>query len=137
MSVEGARPREDMDADRGASTSASAEPEVVVPVGRDGADGISDLTYQILTPVLSHPTLRRGLKIVLIVLAGVCVLAALVRLSPLPLIALPVPAVGAYAWRRMRAVRDNDRLLLIWSCVAAGAVLFTLWLFSAIPRWMR
>ncbi|NKQ58920.1 hypothetical protein HFP15_39360 [Amycolatopsis sp. K13G38] len=109
--------------------------EKVVPEGRD-VRGISDLTYRIITPYLSNPLLHRGLQVVLIVLGAVCLVATGVRLSPLPLLPLPLFAVAYYALRRARAAGHNDRALLVWFALLLSATLLGFWLLSVVSHWL-
>ncbi|HKS47709.1 MAG TPA: hypothetical protein VJT49_21875 [Amycolatopsis sp.] len=129
MSTEGAGPRQDAEA------GSPAGSDNVVPASNGDVHGISDLIYRIITPFLRHATLHRVGFIVLVALAGVCVLATGVRLSALPLVPIPLFAVAGYALRRVRSA-GGDRSLLVWSslCFAAAAIGF--WLMSVMGRWV-
>lgn len=129
MSVEGAGPGE------GAET-ATAAADTVVPEGRGDVRGISDLTYRIITPYLSHALLHRCLRIVLIVLTVVCLAGTGVRLSPLPLLPIPLFAFAYYALRRVRSAGDNDRSLLIWSSLLLAGLLVGFWTLSVVANWV-
>jgi hypothetical protein len=135
MSVEGASPQSGAETGRPAPVPAGSE-DKVIPEGRGDVRGISDLTYRIITPYLSHPVLHRCVKVVVIGLAVVCLLATAVRLSPLPLIPVPLFGFAYYALRRVRAAGDNDRALLIWSSVLLAVALLGFWLMSVAARWV-
>jgi hypothetical protein len=131
MSVEGAGPRQDAESGRPVAGS-----DKVVPEGRGDVRGISDLTFRIITPYLSNSTLHRYAKIVLIVLAAVCLIATAVRFSALPLLPLPLLGGAYYALRRMRAAGEDDEPLLIWSSTFLAATLLGFWLMSVVARWV-
>jgi hypothetical protein len=130
MSVEGAG------TGQGAETATAGNADTVVPEGRGDVRGISDLTYRIITPYLSHPLLHRCVRVVLIVLAAVCLLATGVRLSPLPLLPVPLFGFAYYALRRTRSAGDNDRSLLIWSSLLLAAILVGFWTLSVVANWV-
>lgn len=130
MSVEGAGPGE------GAETATAGSADAVVPEGRGDVRGISDLTYRIITPYLSHSLLHRCLRIVLIVLTVVCLAGTGVRLSPLPLLPIPLFAFAYYALRRVRSAGDNDRSLLIWSSLLLAGLLVGFWTLSVVANWV-
>ena len=134
MSVEGAGPRQGADEGTAAPERPGNEDEVI-PERRD-VRGISDLTYRIITPYLSNPLLHRALWAVLLVLALVCLVATGVRLSPLPLVPIPLFAVAYYALRRVRAAGDNDRALLIWFLTLLGAGVVGFWALSVVGGWV-
>lgn len=106
----------------------------VVPERRD-VRGISDLTYRILTPYLGNPLLHRALWIVLLVLTVVCLVATGVRLSPLPLLPIPLFAAAYYALRRVRTAAD-DRSLLMWFLTLLASGLIGFYLLSLASRWL-
>jgi len=134
MSVEGAGPRQG--ADEGTDSPRPAgDVEHVVPERRD-VRGISDLTFRIITPYLSNPVLHRCLRVVLLVLGVVCLVATGVRLSPLPLLPLPLFAVAYYALRRARAAGNNDRALLVWFATLFAAFVLGFWVLSLAGRWV-
>lgn len=130
MSVEGAGTGE------GAETATAGSADAVVPEGRGDVRGISDLTYRIITPYLSHPLLHRCLRVVLIVLTVVCLVGIGVRLSPLPLLPIPLFAFAYYALRRVRSAGDNDRSLLIWSSLLLAGLLVGFWTLSVVANWV-
>ncbi|MTD56907.1 hypothetical protein [Amycolatopsis pithecellobii] len=123
MSVEGT------DSGQGAETAAAVASDTVVPEGRD-VRGISDLTYRILTPYLSRPLLHRVVRIVLLVLTVVCLVATGVRLSPFPLLPIPLFAFAYFSLRRARAAGDDDRPLLVWSSLWLTGLLVGFWALS-------
>ncbi|HVW41230.1 MAG TPA: hypothetical protein VHC18_07765 [Amycolatopsis sp.] len=134
MSVEGAGPRQGAETGTDSPEPSGNEDEVV-PERRD-VRGISDLTYRILTPYLGNPLLHRALWIVLLVLTVVCLVATGVRLSPLPLLPIPLFAVAYYALRRVRAAGDNDRGLLVWFLTLLVSGLVGFYLLSLASRWV-
>jgi hypothetical protein len=114
---------------------------ISTPSGSQGGpgevEGISDLAQRIVTATyLGHPRLHRGLVIVVGVLIATCVIAVATRLSPLPLLPVPLLAVAAYALRRIRSTKDNHRLLLGWSALFLLATLIGFWLISVVARWV-
>ncbi|TNC24365.1 hypothetical protein [Amycolatopsis alkalitolerans] len=124
MSVEGAGPGQ------GAETATAATADTVVPEGRGDVRGISDLTYRILTPYLSHTLVHRVMRIVLITLTVICLVATGVRLSPLPLLPIPLFGFGYYCLRRVRAAGDDDRTLLVWFSLLMAGLLVGFWILS-------
>jgi hypothetical protein len=122
-------------------TASGGENEALEAVADEGPGevrGISDLAQRIVTATyLGHPKLRRGLVIVTAVLVGTCVIATVTRLSFLPLLPVPLLAVGAYALRRIRAINDDHRLQLAWSALFLLAILLGFWLMSVIARWLE
>jgi hypothetical protein len=131
MSTEGAGPRRD--GDPGGQDAAT---DKVVPEGRGDVRGISDLTYRIITPYLRPARLHKTVFVVLVVLAAVCVLAAGVRLSPLPLLPLPLLGVGYYALRHVRSAQEDSRLL-VWSSLCLAATLIAFWVMSVVGGWLH
>lgn len=109
---------------------------MVVPEGRGDVRGISDLTYRIITPYLSNALLHRVMRIVLIVLAVLCLVATAVRLSPLPLLPLPLFAFAYYCLRRVRAAGHEDRRLVIWSSLLLAGLLVGFWVLSVVANWV-
>lgn len=100
--------------------------------------GISDLAQRIVTATyLAHPRLRRGLVAVISVLTLTCLIAVASRLSPLPLLPLPLFGIAAYALRCSRTARDDHRLLLAWSALFVLATLVGFWLMSVVARWVE
>lgn len=82
---------------------------------------------------LRHPRLHIAFVSALAVLGLVCVLATVVRFSPLPLLPLAPFALGAYAECRARSAR-TDQHLLRWLTGAACAVAVGFWLLSVVGR---
>jgi hypothetical protein len=112
-------------------------PDVVSQGGPGEVQGISDLAQRIVTATyLGHPRLHRSLVIVVGVLVATCIIAGATRLSPLPLLPVPLLAVAAYALRRIRSTNDNHRLLLAWSALFLLATLVGFWLISVVARWV-
>jgi hypothetical protein len=133
MSVEGAGPGQGAET---VTTGHAEDADKVVPEGRGDVRGISDLTYRIITPYLSNPLLHRVMRIILIVLAVVCLLATGVRLSPLPLLPIPLFAFAYYCLRRVRAAGDADKPLVIWSSLLLAGLLIGFWTLSVVANWV-
>ncbi|WP_435157265.1 hypothetical protein [Amycolatopsis sacchari] len=133
MSVEGAGPAQGTET----ATTGTADTETVVPEGRGDVRGISDLTYRIITPYLSHRHVQRGVLVVLIALTAVCLVATLVRLSPLPLLPVPLFAAGWFTLRKARNTTDDDRRLLLWSSLTLAAIFVGFWALSRVSSWMH
>jgi hypothetical protein len=131
MTKEGAGPRQDAESGR-----PDAGPDKVVPEGGGDVRGISDLTYRIITPYLRHERLHRVCSVVLLVFAAVCVIGALVRLSPFPLVPLPLVGAAYFGVRRARCAR-GDRGLLVWSSVWLTGALLAFWLMSFVGDRLR
>jgi len=86
--------------------------------------GLVELTERIvLGAYRGHPWIPRALTIALGVLVATCLVAGVVRLSPLPLIPLPLFAGSAYA-------------LVRWTGLFTGATLAGFWLISMAGRWL-
>ncbi|PXY27493.1 hypothetical protein [Prauserella muralis] len=82
---------------------------------------------------LRHPRLHVVFVATLAVLSFVCVLATVVRLSPLPLLPLALFGLGGYAAFRGRSAR-GDRHLLGWLTVLACAVAVGFWSLAVVGR---
>ncbi|MFF5991630.1 hypothetical protein [Prauserella flavalba] len=82
---------------------------------------------------LRHPRVHRAAFVVLGVLAAVCVAATLTRLSPLPLLPLPLFGAAAFACRRASSA-GTDRQVVGWSVVAALATAVGFWLLGLVGR---
>lgn len=132
MSVEGAHPAQGAET----ATTGQEDTDTVVPEGRGDVRGISDLTYRIILPYLGNATLHRVMRIVLLVLAAVCLLATGVRLSPLPLIPVPIFAIAYWALRKTARAGDNDRALLVWSGLWLAASIIGFWALSVVGHWV-
>lgn len=126
MSKEGARPRQDAENGR-----PDVDTNKVIPEGRGDVQGISDLTYRIVMPYLRHERLRRACFVVLVVLAAICVIGAGVRLSPFPLIPLPLLGAAYFGLRRARSA-EGDRGMLVWSSMFLTAALVAFWVMSVV-----
>jgi hypothetical protein len=131
MTKEGAGPRQDAESGR-----SDAGPDKVVPEGRGDVHGISDLTYRIITPYLRHDQLHRACLVVLVVLAAVCLIGSVARLSPFPVIPLPLLGAAYFALRRSRLAM-GDRGLLVWFSVFLAGALIAFWLMSFIGARLR
>ncbi len=101
--------------------------------------GLVELTERIVVGAYrGHPWIPRALTIALGVLVATCLVAGVVRLSPLPLIPLPLFTVSAYALVRLKAVRGQDanRALVAWTGLFTAATLAGFWLISMAGRWL-
>ncbi|OOC01392.1 hypothetical protein [Amycolatopsis azurea] len=101
--------------------------------------GLVELTERIvLGAYRGHPWIPRALTIALGVLVATCLVAGVVRLSPLPLIPLPLFAGSAYALVRIKAARDAEanQALVRWTGLFTGATLAGFWLISMAGRWL-
>ncbi|MEC3979107.1 hypothetical protein [Amycolatopsis sp. H20-H5] len=100
---------------------------------------LGDLTERIVNAAyLEHPRLHRALVIVLVVLTGTCVVAVASRLSPLPLLPVPLFLVAGFALHRVRAVPEGEhRPLLVWSGFYLAATIVGFWLISVVGRWLE
>ncbi|MEV7549572.1 hypothetical protein AB0N89_08120 [Amycolatopsis sp. NPDC089917] len=101
--------------------------------------GLVELTERIVIGAYrGHPWIPRALTIALAVLVATCLIAGAVRLSPLPLIPLPLFAGSAYALVRIKAARsaEANRALVRWTGLFTGATLVGFWLISMAGRWL-
>ncbi|AUI57096.1 hypothetical protein [Amycolatopsis sp. BJA-103] len=101
--------------------------------------GLVELTERIILGAYrGHPWIPRALTIALGVLVATCLVAGVVRLSPLPLIPLPLFAGSAYALIRIKAARsaEADQALVVWTGLFTGATLAGFWLISMAGRWL-
>ncbi|GAB3731158.1 hypothetical protein GCM10027598_53930 [Amycolatopsis oliviviridis] len=101
--------------------------------------GLVELTERIVVGAYrGHPWIPRALTIALGVLVATCLIAGVVRLSPLPLIPLPLFAGSAYALVRIKAARDAEanHALVVWTGLFTGATLAGFWLISMAGRWL-
>ncbi|ANN19664.1 hypothetical protein SD37_31300 [Amycolatopsis orientalis] len=101
--------------------------------------GLVELTERIVIGAYrGHPWIPRALTITLGVLVATCLVAGVVRLSPLPLIPLPLFAVSGYALIRVKAARSAaaNRALVAWTGLFTAATLAGFWLISMAGRWV-
>ncbi|MBB5856120.1 hypothetical protein ACFQ05_24920 [Amycolatopsis umgeniensis] len=101
--------------------------------------GLVELTERIVIGAYrGHPWIPRALTIALGVLVATCLVAGVVRLSPLPLIPLPLFAGSAYALIRIKTARsaEANRALVAWTGLFTGATLAGFWLISMAGRWL-
>ncbi|QWF77438.1 hypothetical protein [Amycolatopsis sp. CA-230715] len=104
-------------------------------VSSDDVQGIGDLARRLVVGAYRrHPRWARTYAVVVGVLVVACLAGAGVRLSPLPLVPLPLFAVAAYAQRRLRGVGKAHKPLMIWSGVFFGALFVGFWLMSVMAR---
>jgi hypothetical protein len=99
--------------------------------------GFRELSERVVASVfVRYPWLDRALMGMLAVLTGTCVVAVVARLSPLPLIPVPLFLAGGYALWQLRGVRDR-RQLLSWVMLFGIATLAGFWLISVVGRWVQ
>lgn len=113
-------------------------PELAASAPRE-VRGLVELTERIIVGAYrGHPRIPRVLAIVLGVLVVTCLVAGVVRLSPLPVIPLPLFAVSAYALLRIRSAKEaeSNQSLVRWTGLYAGATLAGFWLISMAGRWL-
>lgn len=130
MTKEGAGPRQ------GAGSRPDSSSDKVVPEGGGDVRGISDLTYRIVTPYLRDGRLYRVCSVILAVFGAVCLAGSIVRLSPWPLVPLPMLGVAYFALRRTRSA-EADRPLVAWSTVFLCGSLVGFWLMSFVGYRLR
>jgi hypothetical protein len=113
-------------------------PELAASAPRE-VRGLVELTERIIVGAYrGHPWIPRALTIALGVLVATCLVAGVVRLSPLPVIPLPLFAVSAYALLKIRSAKDAEanRSLVAWTGLYAGATMAGFWLISMAGRWL-
>lgn len=95
---------------------------------------VGDIAARLVTVLrLKHPRVHLGIVVVLAVLMGVCLIATLTRLSPLPLLPLPAFAVSVLAaWRARTAA--HDRQLIGWMVALGAGVAVGFWLLGYVGR---
>ncbi len=99
--------------------------------------GFRELSERVIASVFDrYPWLNRVLMGMLAVFTGTCVVAVVARLSPLPLIPMPLFLVAGYALWQPRGVRDR-RQLLTWVLLFALATMVGFWLISVVGRWVE
>ncbi|MEV7038024.1 hypothetical protein [Amycolatopsis sp. NPDC051061] len=112
-------------------------PPEPAPVPAGPVLGFRELSERVIASVLDrYPWLNRVLMGVLAVCAGTCVVAVVARLSPLPLIPLPLFVVAGYALWRARGVSER-RPLVNWVLLFGLATLIGFWLISVVGRWVE
>jgi len=117
----------------------SSEP-VPVHGGDEPAEkvlGFRELSERVVASVFArYPWLYRVLAGTLGLFVVVCVVATVSRLSPLPLLPVPLFAVAGYALWRLRDV-PGRRELLSWVLVFTCATMVGFWLISVVGRWVE
>ncbi|WP_033261160.1 hypothetical protein [Amycolatopsis vancoresmycina] len=99
--------------------------------------GFRELSERVIASVFDrYPRLDRVLMGVLAVFTGTCVVAVVSRLSPLPLIPVPLFVVAGFALRQARGVTGR-RQLVNWILLFALATLVGFWLISVVGRWVE
>lgn len=98
--------------------------------------GIVELSERVVASILTRfPWLYRAGTVLLAVFAVFCLAGVATRLSPLPLIPLPLFALAWYFLRFLRAA-DTRRLQLRWALLTALSTMVGFWLISVVARWV-
>lgn len=99
--------------------------------------GFRELSERVIASVADrYPWLNRVLMGVLAVFTGTCVVAVVARLSPLPLIPVPLFLVAAYGLRQASGATGR-RQLFNWVLLFALATVLGFWLISVVGRWVE
>ncbi|HEY3471171.1 MAG TPA: hypothetical protein VGL47_38970 [Amycolatopsis sp.] len=99
--------------------------------------GFRELSERVIASVFDrYPWLNRALMGVLAVFTGTCVVAVVARLSPLPLLPIPLFLLGGYGLWQARGVSDR-RQLFNWVLLFALATTVGFWLISVVGRWVE
>ncbi|MEU0537689.1 hypothetical protein [Amycolatopsis tolypomycina] len=100
--------------------------------------GFRELSERVIASVADrYPWLHRVLMGMLAVFTGTCVVAVVSRLSPLPLIPVPLFVVAAYALRQAHGVTDDRRRLFNWVLLFALTTMVGFWLIAVVGRWVE
>jgi len=111
------------------------EPAGTTPAGP--VLGFRELSERVIASVADrYPWLNRVLMGMLAVFTGTCVVAVVSRLSPLPLIPVPLFVVAAYALWQARGVTER-RQLVNWVVLFAVATMVGFWLIAVVGRWVE
>ena len=101
------------------------------------APGFRELSERVIASVFDrYPWLNRVLMGVLAVFTGTCVVGVVARLSPLPLIPVPLFLVAGYGLWQARGVTER-RQLSNWVLLFALATMVGFWLISVVGRWVE
>jgi hypothetical protein len=107
------------------------------PVAPGPVLGFRELSERVIASAFDrYPWLNRVLMGVLAVCSGTCVVAVVSRLSPLPLIPVPLFVAGGYALWRARSVTGR-RQLVNWVLLFALATIIGFWLIAVVGRWVE
>ena len=99
--------------------------------------GFRELSERVVASAFERsPWLNRVLMGVLAVFTGTCVVAVVARLSPLPLLPVPLFLVAGYGLRRARGVQER-RQLSSWVLLFAIATVVGFWLIAVVGRWVE
>ena len=108
-----------------------------VPAPAGPVLGFRELSERVIASAADrYPWLNRVLMGMLAVFTGTCVVAVVSRLSPLPLIPVPLFLVAGYALWRARGVTER-RPLVNWVLLFAVAAVAGFWLISVVGRWVE
>ncbi|KDN22859.1 hypothetical protein [Amycolatopsis rifamycinica] len=111
------------------------EPAGTTPAGR--VLGFRELSERVIASAADrYPWLPRVLMGMLAVFTGTCVVAVVSRLSPLPLIPVPLFVVAAYGLRQARGVTER-RQLFNWVLLFGVATMVGFWLIAVVGRWVE
>lgn len=112
-------------------------PDPAAPVFVGPVLGFRELSERVIASAVDrYPWLNRALMGVLAVCTGTCVIAVVARLSPLPLIPVPLFLLGGYGLWQARGVTDR-RQLFNWVLLFALATMVGFWLISVVGRWVE
>ena len=115
-------------------------PPVPVPAGDAPAGkvlGFRELSERVIASVFDrYPWLNRVLMGILAVFTGTCVVAVVARLSPLPLIPVPLFVAGGYGLWQARGATAR-RQLFNWVLLFALTTLVGFWLIAVVGRWVE
>ncbi|MEU7790203.1 MULTISPECIES: hypothetical protein [unclassified Amycolatopsis] len=107
------------------------------PVAAGPVLGFRELSERVIASVFErYPWLNRVLMGVLAVCTGTCVVAVVSRLSPLPLLPVPLFLVGGYGLWQARGATER-RQLVNWVVLFALATMVGFWLISVVGRWVE
>ncbi|MBB4689735.1 hypothetical protein [Amycolatopsis jiangsuensis] len=122
----------------GDDTADPAEAVSSDPAGSSPATpvGIVELSERVVGSVLTRcPWLPRASEIFLGLCTLVCLVAIGTRLSPLPLIPIPLFGAAYLFLHRLRTAQTRVHQLR-WSLLSALSAMIGFWLISVVARWV-